>query len=195
MALCHYASIENAERDQAETRKALDAFQALLKEAPGSLYAVDGKTKITQCWRRIAESELMVGIFYVKSSHFPGAERRIKGLLETYPEYADRERAYYYLGEAMRSRPVEPDQIKQFLKEYLARVGKDDFAKLSRAESAEYSKQLSAMMKEEKDKYLNEAKSYYRRLVESYPGGEWAHHASDRLVEMGQTGLKEDLDS
>ena len=40
-----------------------------------------------------------------------------------------------------------------------------------------------------------EARSYYQKLVESYPASPWAARASDRLVEMGQTGLREELDS
>ena len=42
-ALCHFAAIESAERDQAETRKALDTFQAFLKDSPGSPYAPEAK--------------------------------------------------------------------------------------------------------------------------------------------------------
>ena len=195
IALCHYVSIENAERDQAETRKALNSFQEIIKDAPGSIYALDAKSKITQCWRRLAESELMVGIFYVKSYHYAGAEQRIKTLLETYPEYVDRERAYYFLGEAMRQKPVPVELINQFQKDYLAKLGKDDITALGKEEGALYGKQLSLMLKEERAKYAVEAKGYYKKLVESYPGGDWSGRANERLVEMGQTGLKEELDS
>jgi len=195
VALCHYAAIESAERDQAETRKALDAFQELIREAPGSVYAVDAKTKVNQCWLRMAESELLVGIFYVKSYHFAGAEKRIKDLLELYPEYADRERAYFYLGEAMRQKSVGTELMKQWQKDFLAKVGKEDFALISREERAAYDKIWYANTHAEVEKYRLEARGYYRKLVESYPGSEWAIRASDRLVEMGQVGLKEELDS
>ena len=195
VALCHYAAIENAERDQAETRKALESFQILLKEAPGSVYAVDAKAKITQCWRRLAESELMVGIFMVKNYQFVPAELRMKSLLETYPEYVDRERIYYYLGEAMRQRPFHPDLLKQVIKEYLAKVQKEDVGKLNKEESAQISKELKAAVTEELNKFRDEAKGYYQKLVESYPGSEWAGKANDRLLEMGQAGRREELDS
>jgi len=195
VALCHYAAIESAERDQAETRKALDAFQELMREAPGSVYAVDAKAKVNQCWLRIAESELLVGIFYVKSYHFAGAEKRIKDLLETYPEFADRERSYFYLGEAMRQKPVPPMLMLQWQKDYLAKVGKDDMARLTREERAGYDKEFVGKVHDEVDRYRLEARGYYRKLVESYPGSEWALRASDRLVELGQVGLKEELDS
>ena len=195
IALCHYAAIENAERDQAETRLALEAFQNLLREAPGSPYAVDAKAKITQCWRRLAESELMVGIFYVNSRHFLGAEKRIKDLLETYPEYADRERAYYYLGEAMRRKLVSQAQIERFQKDFLARSAKEDLEKLTVEEQKQLKTELDAYKKVEIAKYRQEAKDDFRKLVESYPNGDWAGRAKDNLILMGQENVKEDLDS
>ena len=195
IALCHYASIENAERDQDETRKAMASFQDLLQEAPGSVYAVDARYKITQCWRRLAESELMVGVFYVNSFAYGPAERRLKDLLETYPDYVDRERAYFYLAEALRRKGLERDQVNAFQKAYLAKVGKDEMAGLDQAEKARYDAELAAYRDQENARNQAEAKSYYQKLVESYPNSPWAVRASDRLVEMGQHGLKEDLDS
>jgi outer membrane protein assembly factor BamD (BamD/ComL family) len=40
-----------------------------------------------------------------------------------------------------------------------------------------------------------EAKGFYQKLVESYPTSAWAARARDRLVEMGQAGVREELDS
>jgi outer membrane protein assembly factor BamD len=186
IALCHYVAIENAERDQAETRIALEAFQNLLREAPGSPYAVEAKAKITQCWRRLAESELMVGIFYVNSRHFSGAETRLKGMLETYPDYADRERAYYYLGAAMRQKTVGQAQIDQFQKDFLARNGKEDAAKLTVEETKQYDTELAAYKKDELAKYRQEARDNFHRLVESYPKSAWTKKAKHDLSVMGE---------
>ena len=195
VALCHYAAIESAERDQSETRKALEAFQNLLTEAPGSPYVVDAKAKIIQCWRRLAEHELMVGIHYVNSYHFSGAERRLKELLETYPEYVDRERAYYYLGEAMRRKYVPGEILQQYEKEFLARLGKADGAKLDRKELEELKTGLTKLSTDEMAKYRQEALDYFQKLVESYPNSEWTGRAKDRLLEMGKAHVKEELDS
>lgn len=195
IGLCHFATIENAERDQSETRKALDAFQSFLKEAPGSAYAAEAKAKVVQCWRRIAEHELSIGIFYVKSFHFGGAERRLKDLLAAYPEFADRERAYFYLGEAMRRKFVPNDAYQAFEKAYLAKVQKAVLADLSKEESTDFGKQFKAHQAELTAGYHAEAKGFYQKLVESYPKSEWASRAKDRLVEMGAQGVQEELDS
>lgn len=194
-ALCHFSSIESAERDQAETRKALADFQLLLAESPGSPYAGEARSKILQCWRRVAEHELIVGIFYVNTYYYPGAEHRLKALLETYPDYVDRERAYYFLGEAMRLRLLSGEEVSQFGKDYAAKLQKDDLKGLTKEQIAEYSKDFVAFSQERIKGFRVEAKSYYQKLVESYPGSEWARRAADRLVTMGTSGVKEELDS
>ncbi len=194
-ALCHFSAIESAERDQAETRKALSSFQQLLAESPGSPYATEAKAKITQCWRRIAEHELQVGIFYVNVFDYPAAERRLKDLLVAYPDYVDRERAYYYLGEALRLRTLSPAEMTQFNKDYLAKAHKDSLNELTPDEGKAYTQELQAFATERIDGFRAEAKDYYKKLVESYPRSEWATKASDRLVAMGSTGVKEALDS
>ena len=194
IALCHYASIESADRDQAETKKALETFQQLLKESPGSTYAEQAKIKVTQCWRRIAEHELLVGVFYVNIYNYPAAETRLKGLIETYPEYVDRERAYFFLGEALRKKFISQEVHTQFNKEFLAKFQKKDFTELSPSDLARYKVDFDQFSKEEIVKYREESKGFYQKLVESYTTGEWASRARERLVEMGQRDLKEDLD-
>ncbi|MBI1751113.1 MAG: outer membrane protein assembly factor BamD [Acidobacteria bacterium] len=194
-ALCHFSSIESAERDQAETRKALDGFRQLLAESPGSPYAAEARAKILQCWRRLAEHELIVSIFYVNVYYYPGAERRLKNLLETYPDYVDRERAYYYLGEAMRQRLLSGEEIVQFGKDFLVKIKKAEFKDLTKEEIAQYNKDLEAFGADHVKDFRAEAKNYYQKLVESYPGSEWARKAADRLITMGTSGVKEELDS
>lgn len=194
-ALCHFSSIESAERDQTETRKALGGFQQLLAESPGSPYAGETRAKILQCWRRIAEHELVVGVFYVNTYFYPGAERRLKNLLETYPDYVDRERAYFYLGEAMRQRLLADDDFATFNKDYATKLGKEDLKDLNKEQVEQYGKDFRAYSEEKVKGYRAEAKSYYQKLVESYPGSEWARRAADRLITMGTSGVKEELDS
>jgi len=196
LALCHYATIETAERDQVDTRKAIDAFQRLIEEAPGSPYAVDAKSKINQCWRRLAEAELTVGIFYAKAYPSSSAgEKRIKEALETYPDFVDRERAYFFLGEVLRRRLVEPSQLDKYGKDYLSRLGKDDFSGFTREETRAFFQERQKFVDEEVSRFRTEARNYYQRLVESYPNSTWSGRAKDRLIEMGQTNVTEELDS
>ena len=196
IALCHYAAIDSAERDQTETRAAIQAFGQLLRESPGSPYAQESKDRVTQCWRRIAEHDLLVGIFYVNSYNYPGAQQRLTNLLETYPDYVDRERAYYYLGETLRQRAITPEELETWAKGELNQKfgGKQAFRDLDKDQQKQMIEDQIAWIKGQVEGWRRQAKDDYQRLVESYPNSEWARKASDRLVEMGQTGLKEELD-
>ncbi len=194
LALCHYASIESAERDQANTHKAIESFELLLREASGSPYVPEVRNKLVQCWRRIAEHEVLVGVFYVNTYHYEGAERRLKAALETYPDYLDRERTYYYLGEALRKKFIPTPTIESFFKSFQAKLGRGENPILTTAELKDYQKELLAFANSETKRFREEAKSYYQKLVESYPDTEWARRAQDRLLEMG-TVVKEGLDT
>jgi len=194
IALCCYAAMENGERDQTATYGAIEAFNNLLQEAPGSPYATDARAKINQCWRRIAEHELVVGIFYVNAYQFAAAESRIKEMLEAYPEQSDRERAYYYLGEALRRKFVGGELFEQEMRAFLDTIGKTEEDTLTAQERKQWMERRNSLVKTELDKYMAEAKSYYQRLVESYPNSPWAARARDRLLELGQTKITEELD-
>jgi len=194
IALCRYATIENSERDQSSTHKAIEAFNQLLQESPGTPYATDVRAKIVQCWRRLAEHELMVGIFYVNSYQYAAAENRLKGMLETYPEYSDRERAYFYLGEALRRKYPSRDLFAQEFRAYLDTIDKQEEDVLTPQERRQWEGLRDTFIRNEVDRNTAEARSYYQRLVESYPNSRWAGRARDRLLELGQIRITEELD-
>jgi outer membrane protein assembly factor BamD len=194
MALCRFVQIEDSQRDQSATHKAIEAFNRLLTEAPGTPYATDAKAKINVCWGRLAEHELGVAIFYVNTSQFRAAEARLKNMLETYPEFSDRERAYYYLGEAMRRRYPSRDDFAQEFQSFLDSIGKTENDAMTSEERKQWDLRRDFFAKDQSDRYTAEARAYYLRLVESYPNSLWAGLARDRLLAMGQTRITEELD-
>jgi outer membrane protein assembly factor BamD (BamD/ComL family) len=74
-------------------------------------------------------------------------------------------------------------------------VGKEDAAKLDKKELEDLKASALKLSTDETAKYRQEAKDYYQKLVESYPNSEWTGRAKDRLLEMGQSHVKEELDS
>ncbi|MDR2560605.1 MAG: outer membrane protein assembly factor BamD [Holophagales bacterium] len=194
IALCRFVQIEDSQRDQSATHKAIEAFNRLLTDSPGTPYATDAKAKINTCWARLAEHELGVAIFYVNTSQFRAAETRLKNMLETYPEFSDRERAYYYLGEALRRRYPSRDDFTQEYQSFLNSIGKTDEDTLTSAERRQWDLRRDFFTKDQTDKFTAEARAYYLRLVESYPNSTWAGLARDRLLALGQTRITEELD-
>ena len=84
---------------------------------------------------------------------------------------------------------------KAIEKDYAAKLKKDDLMGLNREEIEQYRKDFAAFSEERIKTFRSEAKSYYQKLVESYPNSEWARKAADRLIAMGTTNVKEELDS
>jgi outer membrane protein assembly factor BamD len=66
------------------TRRAISAFQRLLKEHPFSTYAKTAKERIQNCRRLLAQHELYVANFYFKSKHYEAALSRFEGVLADY---------------------------------------------------------------------------------------------------------------
>jgi len=92
--------MEKPDRDQSGTRKAMEAYQELIRLYPTSEYAQQAQEQIKLVQANLAEHEFQIGRFYLRYGLPPAAVERFNFLLETYPEYPDKGKVYYYLGTA-----------------------------------------------------------------------------------------------
>lgn len=81
---CYYEQLLSEDRDQTPTRRAISAFQRLLKEHPFSTHAKTAKERIKDCRKLLAQHELYVANFYFKSKHYEAALSRFEGVLAGY---------------------------------------------------------------------------------------------------------------
>ena len=81
---CYYEQLLSEDRDQTPTRRAISAFQRLLKEHPNSTYADTAKERIQDCRKLLAQHELYVANFYFKSKYYEAALGRFQGVLAGY---------------------------------------------------------------------------------------------------------------
>ena len=182
IGLCLCASINKVERDQTNTIKTIEAFENLLKEVPNSIYAADAQAKIEICKRQLAETDLRVGITYVRSFNYEAGEKRINYALDTHKNHLDRKRAYFFLAEAI---------YKGCLK-----MNKDKNSK--RANKVTTTKDANTSLQQElqhTNNRMSEARAYYEKLIKDYPSTIWAIRANDRLMQMGQVGLPNKIDN
>lgn len=100
--------IEKANRDQTATQRALAAYEELIRLYPTSDYAAEAETQIQVVRDRLAESEFVVGQFYLDYRYPGGAIQRFESMLEDFPDYSQRDKVLYHLGVAyQRSRNPE----------------------------------------------------------------------------------------
>jgi outer membrane protein assembly factor BamD len=94
--------VERPDRDQAATRRALEAFADLVRLYPTSEYADEARAEMIGVRDRLAEHEYQVGRFYLRFGLPNAAMSRFEGLLEEYPDYGERDKALFHLALAYR---------------------------------------------------------------------------------------------
>lgn len=104
--------MEKPDRDQTVTRKALEAYQDLIRVYPTSEYATQARQQIEVVRANLAEHEYVVGRFYLRYGRPVGAVERFRFLLDQYPEYPEKDKVLYHLGIAY-SRSLQADAARE----------------------------------------------------------------------------------
>jgi outer membrane protein assembly factor BamD len=100
LAMTHFDQMPKAERDQTETRAALDQFQAFRERYPNSPLMEEVREKERIARDRLSESIYRVGYFYHKARWYPGGISRFRQVLQEDPQFTNRDAVYFYLAEA-----------------------------------------------------------------------------------------------
>jgi outer membrane protein assembly factor BamD len=101
IGLCYYRQVLTKDRDQKATVKALTAFQNVVANYPGSVFAEKAQEKIIFCRRRLAENELYIAQFYLRQGKYAAAEKRSFATLAKYPASGVDDEALYCLAMAL----------------------------------------------------------------------------------------------
>lgn len=92
--------MEKPDRDQSATEDALAAYQELIRLYPTSEYVAAAREKIGEVRERLAEHEYVIGHFYFRRGLQVAAIERFEYLLETFPDYDQRDKVLYHLARA-----------------------------------------------------------------------------------------------
>jgi outer membrane protein assembly factor BamD len=110
IASAHYDEIRGPDRDQGETRKALEALKTLRARYPDSTYAKDAENRIRVCEDTLAAAEMDKGRYYMKNrSTLSAAVARFKVVVTDYPTTAHVEEALYRLTEGYMALGIKPE--------------------------------------------------------------------------------------
>jgi len=100
-ALCYDREHATPDRDQTNTREAINQYETLLRESPGSPYAVDTRKRVAALKDVLAEHEFGVGYFYLRKGDPRAALGRFRGAGERYPEYSAKDKLLFYTAVAL----------------------------------------------------------------------------------------------
>ena len=125
LGLSYMYQVLNPDQDQSATRYALNAFTTLKERFPEDRRNEETQIYIDRCLNLLAASELNVGIFYLRTDEYPAAIKRIEGLLKKYPNYYERDKAYYHLGQAYLLNGEKENAVETFNKLFNDHVGSE----------------------------------------------------------------------
>jgi outer membrane protein assembly factor BamD len=140
--MCSVKQIYSATRDQAQTKVAIADFQVVSERWPTSDYARAARQFVGKGRDGLAEHEFIVGNFYRKKKSYDAATERFKDILETYPEYRQKDKVYYWLGWTLVKNRNESDA-----RAYLDRV-------VTEYPMSKYAKDAKAMLDEQAQRDL-----------------------------------------
>src|SRR6185436_11447014 len=85
------------QRDPGPIQKALESFERLRKNFPGSRYDSSALQKIQECHDLLAQTHLFVGEFYYRRGSYLAAAHRFEQIMKLYPDKAVAPDALYFL--------------------------------------------------------------------------------------------------
>jgi outer membrane protein assembly factor BamD len=100
LGLSYINQMGSIDQDQTATRQALRAFETLKERFPKDRRKEEVQIYIDRCLNHLAGHEVEIGRFYLNKKEYKAAIRRFEGVFKKYPNYYDRDAAYYYLGQA-----------------------------------------------------------------------------------------------
>ncbi|HEY7214572.1 MAG TPA: outer membrane protein assembly factor BamD [Thermoanaerobaculia bacterium] len=106
--------MEKPDRDQNVTRKALEAYEELIRVYPTSEYAAQAQEQMNAVQENLAEHEFLIGRFYLRYGAPVAASERFEYLLATYPRYKERDKVIFHLGMAYEQSNKPEEARKAF---------------------------------------------------------------------------------
>jgi outer membrane protein assembly factor BamD len=116
LAMSHFEQMRGADRDQTETREALEEFQVFFNRFPQSPLMPEVRKNWRVARDRLSQHNLDVAITYFRSLNWcPGAVPRLREVLTEDPEFSRRDSIYFYLAECLsRSETSKAEAIAYY---------------------------------------------------------------------------------
>ena len=100
-ALCYDKQHETPDRDPTNTKEAINQYETLLRESPGSAYAPEARKRVAALKDVLAEHEFGVGLFYFHKGDPGAALGRFRWAADHYPEYSGKDKLLFYTAAAL----------------------------------------------------------------------------------------------
>jgi len=103
LGLCYLKQALGPDKDQVTTRQALDAFRRVESGFPTSEFVTAAREKADLCLQRLCESQMRIGLFYMKRKAWDGAIGRFRSVLTECPRYSRRDETTFRIAQSLRA--------------------------------------------------------------------------------------------
>ncbi len=103
VGMCHFEQVYSSDKDQRQTRKAMEEFRKVGALYPASPHVADAETRMQEARQLLADHELVVGRFYASRKAYMAAIDRYRVILDRFPRIDDKPTVYLLLAEALRA--------------------------------------------------------------------------------------------
>jgi outer membrane protein assembly factor BamD len=131
-ALCYDKEHEKPDRDQTATREGIEQYRALIREFPDSGYAGAARERIRRLTDLLAEHDFGVGYFYLRKGSTAAALGRFIQVEQRYPDYAAKDKLYYYQAVAL-DRLGRKEEARSYFGRVVEEFPQSDYAKKARS--------------------------------------------------------------
>jgi outer membrane protein assembly factor BamD len=100
LGLAHFRQMRRPERDQTETREAIQHFRTFVTRYPNSELMPEVQSKLREARDRLSQADYLVGFFYYRQRWYPGAIDRFQAVLKDDPEFTHRDAVLFHLAES-----------------------------------------------------------------------------------------------
>jgi outer membrane protein assembly factor BamD len=132
-AFCYDKEHERPDRDQTATREAIEQYRALIREFPDSGYAGAARERIRRLTDLLAEHDFGVGYFYLRKGSTAAALSRFIQVEQKYPDYASRDKLYYYQAVALQ-RLGRMDEARSYFGKVVEEFPQSEYAGKSKSQ-------------------------------------------------------------
>ena len=131
IAMCSFKQMERPDRDQQKTKEAVQKFDEMLRTHPGSPLRSEGEARRQDALDRLGKHEHLVARFYMKRGSHLAAVQRLNFLIDTYPNYKDRDAAFFDLGTALNALG-RTGEARLYFERVVTEFPKSDYAERAR---------------------------------------------------------------
>jgi len=126
LGMAHFQQMKGPERDQTETRDAINELTTFMQRYPKSPLAPEATKHLREAKDRLSMSEYRVGVFYYRQRWYPGAVDRLTGILKSDPEFTYRDGVYYHLAQVY-VKVGRPAEALPYLDKLIAEFDKSEY--------------------------------------------------------------------